>query len=168
MLVKNHSTMQLRLHLIFVLKEGMPVFIWPIYSGCNFVLVQVKSLLPFGFGHWFVHKWLIRIPNVIFRWLLSLLNLFQVLVTWVRIELVRILRSWLEAEPLVVVEVRFSYSLKGHHEFFPCRLIASLLLRQVQSLRFHLLLEVKMFQCFTPIMRLPNCQRSTSGCFLRF
>ena len=51
MLVKDYSAVQLRFHLIFVLDEGMPIFIGPIYSSCNFVLVQVKSLLPFGFGH---------------------------------------------------------------------------------------------------------------------
>ena len=168
MLVKNHSIVQLRLHLIFVLQECMPVFIWSVYSGCNFVFVQVESLLPFGFGHWFVHYWLVRIPNVVFRWLLSLLNLFQVFVTWIGIEMMRILRSWLEAEPLVIVEVRFSYCLKSHHEFLPCWLIASLLLRQVQSLGLNLLFEVKMLQCFPPIMSLPYSQRSASGCFLWF
>lgn len=79
------------------------------------------------------------------------------------------LRPGLEAEPSVIVEVRFRDGLKCPHEVY----LSGLFNRQffggeVESLGILLLGEVNMFQGLPPIMRLPNCQGSMVHIAMRF
>ena len=149
--------MKSRLLIVLVVKISMPISIWSINSSCYFLFIQEKSFFSFCLWHWFMNNWFVWNSNIIFRWFLSCFDFFQILVTWIWFEIMRLLRSWLEAKSFEVIKIWLCDCLKSSHETFVCWLFCCHFLGKGQSLRILLFMEIEMFKSFSPVMSLSYC-----------
>lgn len=140
-----------------ILQKGVPMLVVAIMARPYLVPIQKEPLLALCLRHGFMHEGFIRCQEIVLWHSVAFLHLLQVMVAGIRSEMVRFLRMRFEAEPSVIVEMRFCDCLQCIHEIDFRGLFGGELARGwLQSFRVLLFLEVDMLEGLPPVVGLAD------------